>query len=194
MSRSDSVTGVSRRDFLRWSGCALGGGVALWTLRPRAEQAVVRPAGALPEAEFRASCLRCGRCASACDMGAIRLGADGLPYVDGLRGWCDFCMACAEACPAGALQPVEPEAARLGTGIIDRERCIAWNWPGCRLCFEVCTALQRAVWLDDEMRPHVDEARCNGCGACVFVCPQSADPDADRRYGKAVSLHGGERQ
>jgi MinD superfamily P-loop ATPase len=48
--------------------------------------------------------------------------------------------------------------------------------------------LRQAIWIDDDLRPHVDESRCNGCGACVFVCPQSARVAGNRRKGKAVSL------
>lgn len=179
---------LTRRDFLRLSGGALGISLTYLLWRPRPVAAGVRPPGALPAADFEAACLRCGRCAAACERQAIRLSLDGLPYIDGLGGWCDFCMLCGETCPAAALQAVDPASATIGAAVIDRERCIAWNWLGCRLCAEACADLQGAIWLDDDLRPHVDSDRCNGCGACVYVCPQSAAEGRHRRYGKAVAL------
>lgn len=180
---------LSRRDFFRVSGCGIGLGLAYLVLRPKPVFAAVLPPGALPEKEFRATCLRCGRCAAACDRRAIRLNTQGLPYIDGLHGWCDFCARCVEACPAGALKPVDSETARIGVAVIDRDRCIAWNWIGCRICAEVCAELREAIWLDDDYRPHVSESRCNGCGACIFKCPQSDKEGSSKRYGRAVALH-----
>lgn len=157
-------------------------------LRPQPAFPAVLPPGALLEDEFRAACLRCGRCAAVCDMRAIQLDAGGLPYIDGLHGWCDFCLRCGEVCPAEVLTPVNPETSKIGTAVIDRNRCIAWNWVGCRICAEVCAELRQAVWLDDDLRPHVDANRCNGCGACVFACPQSDRAGRSKRHGRAVAL------
>lgn len=179
---------LSRRDFLRFSGGTVGVSLVYLLLRHTPTEAGVLPPGAPSERDFRAACLRCGKCAVVCDRQAIRLDRAGIPTIDGLHGWCDFCLRCVAACPAGALTPVDPDTATIGTAVIDRDRCIAWNWPGCRLCAEKCTDLQRAIWLDDDLRPHIDESRCNGCGACVFVCPQSATEGHHKRSGRAVSL------
>ena len=192
MSRHNDVSKpLSRRVFLRIAGCAAGAGLAYFVLRPgpEVEAAGVLPPGALPDSTFQALCLRCGRCALACDQHAIHLTPQGLPQIDGLSGWCDFCLLCVEACPTSALGSVDPDLAILGTAVIDRERCIAWNWMGCRLCYEKCEDLFQAIWLDDDLRPHVDETKCKGCGACIYVCPQSAQEGSNKRNGKAVSLH-----
>jgi ferredoxin-type protein NapG len=118
--------------------------------------------------------------------GAIQPGVDGTPYLNGLSGWCDFCMCCTDVCPTNALQPFEPETVKMGTAVIDINRCIAWDHIGCRLCHEKCIDLQDAIWIDEKFRPHIDEDKCNGCNGCVYVCPQSAVRGRNKKYGKAV--------
>jgi ferredoxin-type protein NapF len=179
---------LSRRNFIRIAGCAATGAVAFTFLRPQPVFARVLPPGALSPEKFQALCLRCGKCALVCPRQTIQLSSDGLPYVDGLHNYCDFCMRCAEVCPSGALIRINPKVAKLGEAVIDRERCIAWQWHGCRLCAEACAKLQQAIWLDNDLRPHVDIYRCNGCGACVYVCPQSAREGSSKQESRAVSL------
>lgn len=179
---------MSRRDFLRISGGTVGAGLALWMLRPGTASARVLPPGALAAEAFTAACLRCGRCTAVCDQRAIQVDVFGEPYVDGISGWCDFCELCVETCPSGALTPFEPDTVVMGTAVIDRDRCIAWLRVGCRLCAEKCDKLQQAIWIDEDLNPHVDEKLCNGCGACVFVCPQAAQMAGNRKRGKAISL------
>lgn len=190
-TQAQTIGPLSRRNFLRLSGGVVGAGLAYWTLRPPTAAAAtgVLPPGALPGPDFQAACLRCGRCASICDQQAIEIGVDGRPYLNGLNGWCDFCMCCGEECPSGALVPVDPETAKIGTAVIDRDRCLAWNqFNACRWCVVTCDNLQQAIWIDDERRPHVDADLCNGCGACTHICPQSARAGIDKQYGKAVTL------
>lgn len=137
---------------------------------------------------FRAECQRCGRCEAICPHRAIRLDAEGLPYIDGLSGWCDLCVECVKVCPTGALSPVDPKLAKLGVASVNRKRCLAWLWGGCRLCYEKCSTLKNAISLDKDYRVYVDSARCNGCGACVNVCPQSSAEGESKNFGRAVSL------
>lgn len=180
---------ISRREFLRFAGCATGAGLAFFLLRPQATTHGVLPPGALQGDQFREVCLHCGKCAAACEQRAIQLDSSGYPYINGLHGWCDFNLRCVEACPTQALNWVDPGEAKIALAVIDRNRCIAWNWNGCRLCFEKCAKLQQAVWLDADLRPYISETLCNGCGACVYICPQSAVEGVNKKYGKAVALH-----
>jgi ferredoxin-type protein NapG len=188
----NSLKAISRRDFLALLGGASALGLSYLILRPQPAFASVLPPGArTPFALFHATCLRCGKCTAACPHQAIRQDAQGLPYVDGLGGWCDFCMDCVAVCPTGALHPIDPKTAYLGVAVLNQDRCIAWIRSGCRLCYEKCLDLQKAITVDAKMRPAVDPARCNGCGACVYVCPQADIEGRSREFGKAIALNHG---
>jgi len=181
---------VTRRDFLQVTGGLTSAGFLYWLLRPKWDFSSVRPPGALPEGAFEATCIRCGLCITACQQNAIEIDEDGLPYIDGLSGWCNFSFDCIEVCPSGALLPVDPTSVKLGTASIDRDRCIAWEYSACRLCYEKCLDIQQAIWLDDDLRPNVDETLCTGCAACVNVCPRSAFVDQNKKNGRAISILG----
>ncbi len=108
-----------------------------------------------------------------------------------LQGWCDFSGDCTQACPTAALLPFNPESEKIGVAVIDTDRCIAWNLTCqlcCGLCIRVCDELQQAIYRDEDGNPHIDTTRCNGCGACVTVCPRSAFSDGNFKRGKAVSV------
>jgi NAD-dependent dihydropyrimidine dehydrogenase PreA subunit len=81
-------------------------------------------------------------------------------------------------CPTGALRRLDPEEkryAKVGTAVIDRHVCIAWEQgKPCLVCDEVCpygaVSLQHREGLGVSV-PVVDEDRCNGCGFCEHYCP-----------------------
>jgi ferredoxin-type protein NapG len=182
---------VSRRDFLRIVGGVTGAGLLYFLLNSDSASATIFPPGALPENDFRAICIRCSKCTAVCEQRAIQIANDGLPYIDGLSGWCNFSADCVAVCPSGALQPFDLETVKIATAVIDRDRCIAWNSTGCRWCHRECVDLQDAIWIEPDgvyLRPHVDEERCNGCGACVNVCPRASQVGGSRKQGKAVAL------
>lgn len=179
----------TRREFLTITGSATALAISYLILRPQPAFASVSPPGALaPAMLFNAACSRCGKCVSACPHQAIRQNNQGLPYIDGLGGWCDFCMDCVAVCPTGALHPVDPKTTVIGIAEINRDRCIPWIRSGCRLCYEKCADIRQAIQLDARQRPSVDTSKCNGCGACVFVCPQPSIDGGNKNLGKAVSL------
>lgn len=143
-------------------------------------KAPLRPPGALPEREFLATCIRCGKCAQICPYGSIRMAGlqDGLmlmgtPVIRARRMPCYLCMECPAVCPSGALKRTtrEKESVRMGTAVINKKECLAWLGTLCRSCFDDCPLYSEALVMDSELRPAVDEKKCVGCGVCENVCP-----------------------
>ncbi|MBT3239514.1 MAG: 4Fe-4S dicluster domain-containing protein [Chloroflexi bacterium] len=179
---------INRQEFLRLSFTAVGMGIVGYLYGNKDSKGGVYPPGAESKFLFGTLCSRCGLCAQVCDQKAIEIDINGKPIIRGSNGFCDFCNLCVDVCPTNALSPYNPETEKLGLAVINQDRCIAWNWPGCRLCYEKCLEIREAIWIDEDLRPYVDNEICNGCGACVTVCPQSAKQNEPRSKGKAVVL------
>lgn len=177
---ADDTSTPSRRQFIK-AGLTIAAGAALWekiifTAKGAAKK-VLRPPGALPEADFISVCNRCGRCIKACSNNALRPMpiTEGLeyfetPYIIPRRANCFLCFTCQEVCPTGAITQVPVEQVKMGTAKIDRERCIAWKENKvCVICGELCPVL--AIEPDDQLRPIVQPDKCVGCGSCEKACP-----------------------
>jgi MauM/NapG family ferredoxin protein len=156
---------------------------------------VIRPPGALPEAEFLARCVRCGACMKVCVTNGLQplfleRGLAGLwsPALVPRRGYCEFhCTLCGQACPTGAIQPLTLENKQkttIGRAFIDPSLCIPYALgKNCLVCEEHCPTAPKAIILRDEQRrddegavrtvklPVVIEDRCIGCGICETKCP-----------------------
>jgi ferredoxin-type protein NapF len=135
---------------------------------------VVRPPWAGAEEVFSARCDRCCRCAEACPEGIIAAGADGLPEVDFRRGRCSFCKECIQVCSLGLLADTGQAPWSTAAGIAFS--CLSVQGVLCRLCEEQCapTAIRFRPAFGGYALPEVDAEACNGCGACVGVCPVDA--------------------
>ncbi|MDY6853273.1 MAG: 4Fe-4S dicluster domain-containing protein [Thermodesulfobacteriota bacterium] len=168
---------------------------------------VLRPPGAA--LDFLARCIRCGRCAEACPYDSIRfLGISAgvllhTPYVDPLKTPCYLCqergpdgkdrpiskyLRCGDVCPTGAIKPIVndkrilaglTEDLKMGTAVINRRLCLAWQYNFCGECYLSCPLKEKALLAcprGDEIVggvvwPFVDPVYCIGCGVCVYVCP-----------------------
>lgn len=152
-------------------------------------ESLVRPPGALPEADFLALCLRCGLCLKACPTNMLQpagasLGFAALfsPLAVARRGACEpLCAACGQVCPSGALRLLslrEKPWAKLGTAVIWPSKCLAFEQDlPCLVCDEACP--YDAIRLEKRPGkkaglPVVEEKRCAGCGFCENKCPVKA--------------------
>jgi len=150
-----------RRDFLRG--------------RKSSTSPVPRPPWALVAGDFEDRCTRCGDCLRVCPTAILVAGDGGFPTVDFSRGECTFCGDCAAACtPRALLREAGREAwnqrARIG------EACLAQRGVECRICGEACGvgAIRFRPRVGGVALPQLDEAACNGCGACLAPCPVQA--------------------
>lgn len=147
---------------------------------------LLRPPGALPEPDFQARCVRCGKCIKACLTNTLQpvwfeAGLSGLwtPKVTARLAGCEQgCAVCGQVCPTGAVRPLPLEEkifAKIGTARIEKSRCIAWEQDKkCLICDEICpynAIVSRFVEGLTVTVPVMDENRCNGCGYCEDKCP-----------------------
>jgi Pyruvate/2-oxoacid:ferredoxin oxidoreductase delta subunit len=82
-------------------------------------------------------------------------------------------MKCPPVCPSGALDRTlkDKKKVRMGTAVINKKECLAWQETLCRSCYQSCPIFDEAITMDEDLRPVVDEKKCVGCGICENVCP-----------------------
>jgi formate hydrogenlyase subunit 6/NADH:ubiquinone oxidoreductase subunit I len=112
------------------------------------------------------------------DDGLSRLST---PKVAPRIGGCEEkCYLCGHVCPTNAIRKLtyeEKRFAKIGTAVIDRHRCLAWEQKKeCLVCDEVCpynAIVPRTVETTKGAFkvPVVDEDICIGCGMCEQQCP-----------------------
>jgi len=135
---------------------------------------LLRPPGAIDEAEFLSRCIRCGECMKVCPNNSLhptldQAGIEGLwtPMLVPRIGYCEpSCTLCSEACPTGAIWPITPrekgwvvgigsrdavsQPVRLGTAFYDRGRCLPWaEATECIVCEEWCPVSPKAIYVEE---------------------------------------------
>ncbi|MCX7995668.1 MAG: 4Fe-4S binding protein [candidate division WOR-3 bacterium] len=180
---------IKRRELLLTTGSAMILAPLLRsTYHQRLEGRLIRPPGSIPEAEFLNRCLHCGRCMKICPTNGLQpcifeSGITGMwtPRLIPRIGACEKnCNMCGKVCPTSAIRNLsleEKSYVKIGTAIIDRVRCIAWEQnKTCLICDEACQ--YNAINMVNETiqgvtlgRPYVDERICTGCGMCEYRCP-----------------------
>jgi MauM/NapG family ferredoxin protein len=145
---------------------------------------LIRPPGAIPEAEFLRTCIRCGECMKSCLTNTLQpclweSGLSGLwtPRMDPRLAPCDQnCSVCGRVCPTQAIRALSLEEkthAKVGTAILRKELCLVWSQNKlCLICDEICpynAIVFRPV--EGYRRPVVIASKCNGCGFCEQRCP-----------------------
>ena len=188
---------ITRRDFFTRVGqgaalAATGGLVWSYLLRQQAQATpyAIRPPGALAEADFNASCIKCGQCVDACPYDTLKLAtADsgipiGTPYFIPRETPCYMCedIPCVPVCPTGALDHAldNIDDSRMGLAVIDIENCLSWQGLRCEICFRECPVQGQAISIEHHPRriskhamfvPLVHSDACTGCGICEKACP-----------------------
>ena len=199
-----SPASAARRRFVNGIAAAAGGGCLLALgagLHARSASALpaqaLRPPGALPEADFLATCVRCGLCVRDCPYDTLRLSdlgdpvATGTPYFTARKVACEMCedIPCVRACPTGALdrQLTDINQARMGlAALVDHETCLNFLGLRCDVCYRVCPVIDKAITLESQHNPRSDRHAmllptvhsdaCTGCGKCEKSCvlPEAA--------------------
>ena len=146
---------------------------------------MLRPPGALqPDAEFQATCIRCGACMRACPTSAlhpsgVENGIGGLwtPTFVFNIGYCDYycnvrkedvesgrldrpANLCGIVCPTGAIGKLtHPQkiARKIGTAVFDKSRCLPWaRGEECLTCEEQCPLGEKAISHETEEVANLD--------------------------------------
>lgn len=191
--------GLSRRSLI--GGAVMAAGLVAFggaTVAFGDETEQLRPPGGQDADRFWGACIRCDRCRAACPLTAI--GVEGLvpgiigarlPIMDFREGYCNMCdgtFRCIAACPTGALIPFDPYVDKIGMAVVDEAECQLYGISGtCNApCIDACE--WDALSLDENGRLTVNEERCNGCGACEYVCPTSAYRNYDARNRRGINV------
>ncbi len=184
MAESDAPTPHGRRAFFREAFTRLVQPVAeyldtqIGAYLPD-EKSLLRPPGALPEATFLDTCLRCGNCVASCPAEAIQPLQNsnpdlaGTPWIDPDDQPCVVCdsLECMQVCPSGALQKLTVDAIQIGLAEVNYDVCLRTQGIDCRYCVDACPIGEKAIRLDSQKRVEVFSSGCIGCGVCQHQCP-----------------------
>jgi len=180
---------IKKRQFITTLGASLVAvPLAKSLIHTKLEGLLIRPPGSIPEKDFLNVCIHCGMCMKVCPTNGLQpcileAGINGLwtPKLVSRIGGCEKnCNKCGQICPTSAIRKLsleEKSYAKIGTAVIDRSRCIAWEQDKvCLICDEICpynaiSSLNETIRETTLLRPFVDERICTGCGLCESRCP-----------------------
>jgi len=120
----------------------------------------------------RFACLGLGTCAKVCKFGAIRMGRDGIAFID--EDKCTGCGRCVEQCPQSSIAVLERRVdvyaacTNIDKGKAVMENCSA-GCIGCGICAKSCPF--GAITMENNL-PVVDYDKCRSCWTCVEKCPR----------------------
>jgi polyferredoxin/Fe-S-cluster-containing dehydrogenase component len=193
-----------RRRFLQTSLGSVGalGLLSIGLTDRKAEAGMIRPPGAVAEADFREKCIRCLECVRICESNGGCLQPDSihnhiedlwLPVAKMRDGYCEYnCNLCGEVCPTDAIESLslaDKQTFMMGMAYFDKDLCIPFaHHEDCLVCEEHCPLPEKAIRFKTEQYadedgsqrwvkyPFVDQELCIGCGICEFKCPLPAEP------------------
>lgn len=123
----------------------------------RSAAMLIRPPGAVNEADFLATCARCDECLKVCPTNvlqpaALEAGWEGVftPRLDYRRGYCEYnCAECGKVCPTRSIAPLDlslKQATVIGLARIDQTLCLPWaKGEECLVCEELCPVPRKAI-------------------------------------------------
>ena len=124
-----------------------------------------------------ATCTRCEDCVSSCPENVLVTGDGGYPAFDPKQGYgmCTFCGDCAKACDQGSFDTARDPAWTLRAEIASAV-CLAEAAIHCETCRDSCdqSAIDKIFRIGKPPRLQISVETCNGCGACMSVCPADA--------------------
>lgn len=154
------------------------------------------PPWSVDQTSFLETCTRCGDCVAECPENILMPGSGGFPTTNFKHNECTFCGDCVSACPSGALtrttvtnqaedqidyQSNESRDIPWFQAPIISDQCLTQQGVVCRSCGDACEP--EAIifnWRESAggsrgvAVPSVDNDLCNGCGACISICPNNA--------------------
>ncbi len=159
-----SPTNENRRAFLR-------GKIS------RHSATAIRPPWIISLSHFVEKCNQCNACLDVCSENILFSGDGGFPEVDFTRGECSFCGECTTICRQEVFQNLPRDStnawsvkARISSS------CLSLNAILCRACGDNCPteAIHFHLRPGGISVPELNPEICNGCGACLYVCPENA--------------------
>lgn len=143
--------------------------------RPDQALSCVRPPWSVDEYDFVAGCSGCGDCIRACPQAILKADPRHQVYLDFSQGECTLCGECVLACQQ-ALFDQSQGRSPWQHQIIINQNCLAEKSVFCRSCGEVCEVRAIGFSLHHQSipAPEVNLEACNGCGACLSICPTEA--------------------
>jgi electron transport complex protein RnfB len=120
----------------------------------------------------RFACLGLGTCAKVCKFGAIKMGRDGIAFIDEEK--CTGCGRCVEQCPQSSIAVLDRDIdVYAGCTNIDKGKAVTQNCSagciGCGICAKSCPF--GAITMEHNL-PVVDYGKCRSCWVCVEKCPR----------------------
>ena len=138
----------------------------------KAVDLILRPPGAIKEADFMKACIKCGACVEACPYDTLVLAMPGdnkpvgTPHFEPRKVPCEMCpdIPCVPVCPSGALNEesvtsfdekenknvLDINKAKMGIAVIDAKSCVAFWGIQCDLCYRACPLMDEAISLKYE--------------------------------------------
>lgn len=136
----------------------------------------LRPPWSIEEYDFVNICSNCTSCSNACPEFIIELDSRNQPIINFNKGECTFCGDCLTACESGALSKKFSDQQPWNAKVVLSSSCLAEQQTLCRSCGEVCEyrAIHFPLSVQGIVSPEINNEKCNGCGACIAICPTQA--------------------